>query len=64
MPIQSQLLWHAYHVINWDVCLEQKVSEREEGVMGLHLSIGPFKTRSGFEPVPRCKPSTYRSISR
>ena len=41
-----------------------EVSEREEGVVALHLPIGPLKTRSGFEPVPRCEPSTYQPISR
>ena len=32
--------------------------------MALHLPIGPLKTRSGLEPVPRCEPSTYQPISR
>ena len=27
--------------------------------MALHLPIGPLKTCSGLEPVPRCEPSTY-----
>ena len=40
-----------------------EVSEREEGVVALHLSIGPLKTRSGLEPVPRCEPSTYQPIA-
>ena len=29
-----------------------EVSEREEGVVVIHLSIGPLKTSSGLEPVP------------
>ena len=31
-----------------------EVSEREEGVVALHLPTGPLKTCSGLEPVPRC----------
>ena len=30
-----------------------EVSEREEGVVALHLPIGPLKIRSVLEPVPR-----------
>ena len=38
---------------------------REEDVVSLHLPIGPLKkTLSMLEPVPRCEPSTYQSISR
>ena len=37
--------------------LLNKVSEKEEGVMALHLPIGPS------EPVPRCEPSTHQPIS-
>ena len=40
-----------------------EVSEKEEGVMTLHLPIGPLKTCSGLELVPRCDPSTYQSNS-
>ena len=40
-----------------------EVSEKEEGVVTLHLPIGSLKTRSGLEPVPRTEPSTYQSIS-
>ena len=40
------------------------VSKREEGVMALHLPTGPLKTRSGYEPVPRCEPRTYKTNSR
>ena len=40
-----------------------EVSEREEGVVALHLLIGSLKTHSGLEPVPRCEPSTYQPIS-
>ena len=40
-----------------------EVSEREEGVVALHLHIGSLKPRSGLEPVPRCKPSTYQPIT-
>ena len=36
----------------------REVSEREEGVVAIHLPIGPLKTRSGLEPVPRCEPGT------
>ena len=36
-----------------------EVSEKEEGVVALHLPVGPLKTRSGFEPVPRYELSTY-----
>ena len=39
------------------------VSEREEGVVAIHLHIGPLKTCSGLEPVLRCEPSTYQPIS-
>ena len=37
------------------------VSEREEGVVALHLHFGPLmkKTLIGLQPVPRCEPSTY-----
>ena len=31
--------------------------------MALHLSIGPLKTRSGLELVPRFEPSTYQPIT-
>ena len=41
-----------------------EVSEKEEGVVALHLRIGPLKRRSGLEPVPRCEPSTFQSGSR
>ena len=34
-------------------------TEREQGVVAIHLPIGFLKTRSGSEPVPRCEPSTY-----
>ena len=32
--------------------------------MALHLPIGPLKTHSGLELVPRREPSTYQPISR
>ena len=41
-----------------------EVSEREEGVVTLHVPIGPLKTCSGLEPEPKCEPSTYQPISR
>ena len=41
-----------------------EVSDREEGVVALHLPIGSLKTHSGLEPVPICEPSTYQPISR
>ena len=31
--------------------------------MALHLPIGPLKTRSELEPVPRYEPSTYKPIA-
>ena len=31
---------------------------REEGVVAIYLPIGPLKTRSGLEPVPRYEPNT------
>ena len=40
-----------------------EVSDREEGVVALHLPTGPLKTRSELEPVPRCEPSTYQPSS-
>ena len=40
------------------------VSEREEGVVALHLPIGLLKTRSWLEPVPIYEPSTYQPIGR
>ena len=30
--------------------------------MALHLPIGPLKTRSGLELVPRCETSTYQPL--
>ena len=41
-----------------------EVNEREEGVVAIYLPIESLKTCSGLEPVPRCEPSTYQSISR
>ena len=41
-----------------------EVSEKEEGVVAIHLPMGPFNTRSGLEPVPRYELSTYHPISR
>ena len=35
-----------------------EVSKKEEGV----VAIGPLKTFSGLEPVPRCEPNTYQPI--
>ena len=35
------------------------VNKTEEGIMALHLPIGPLKPRSVLTPVPRCEPSTY-----
>ena len=39
--------------------LSRIVSQREEGVVALHLPTGHLKTQSRLEPVPRCEPSTY-----
>ena len=39
-------------------------NEKKEGVVALHLSIEPLKTSSGLDPVPRCEPSTYQTVSR
>ena len=60
----TRLSWAHTPVIAWAVCLGQKGlvvssnllegSEKEEGVVALH---------SVMEPVPRCEPSTYQSIS-
>ena len=41
-----------------------EASDREDGVVAIHLPIGSLKTRSGFEPVPRCEPGTYQPITR
>ena len=40
-----------------------EVSEREEGVVALHLLIGLLRTHSGLEAVPICEPSTYQPIN-
>ena len=40
-----------------------EVSEREEGVVALHLPNRSLKTRSGLEPVPSLEPSTFQPIS-
>ena len=66
----TRMSWAHTPVINWVVCLGQKVvtllevSEREDGVVAVHLPIGPLKPRSGLETVPRYEPSTYQPISR
>ena len=39
------------------------VIEREQGVVALHLPIGPLKTHSWLKPKLRCEPSTYQPIS-
>ena len=31
--------------------------------MAIHLPIGPLKTRSGLEPVPRYESSTYQLLA-
>ena len=41
-----------------------EISEREDGVVALHLPIGPLKTRYVLELVPRCELGTYQTISR
>ena len=41
-----------------------EISETEEGVVALHLPIGPLKIRSVLRPVLRCEPSTYQPICR
>ena len=51
--------------MSWVVCLEQIVSsnpvnEKEEGVVALHITTGPLKTRSGLKLVPRCELSTFQ----
>ena len=35
---------------------------REEGVVAIHLPVGPLKICSGLEPVLRYKPSTHCTI--
>ena len=59
----TRLSWTHTPIINWPLCLGQKVSEKDEGVVALHLPTGPLKTCSGLEPVPRCQPSTYQPIT-
>ena len=54
----TRLSWAHTPAINWAVCLGQIVSEREEGVVNLHVPIGPLKPHYGLELVPRCEPST------
>ena len=39
------------------------VSEREMGVVVLHLPIGPLNPCFGLESVPRYEPSTYQPIN-
>ena len=57
----------SYHL--WVVCDSRLVvtllefNEKEEDVVALHLTIVPLKTKSGFEQVLRCEPSTYQPIS-
>ena len=54
----TRLSWANTPVINWVVCLGQKISEKEEGVVVLYLPIVPLQTRSGWSryqdanPVP------------
>ena len=38
------------------------MTEREEGVVALHLPFEPLKTCIGLELVLRCEPSTYQPI--
>ena len=47
------------------ICLGRmlEVSEKEEGVVALHLPIGSLKTHSGLEPVPRCERGTYQPMT-
>ena len=52
----TRLTWAHTPVMSW-------VSEKEEGVVALHLPVEPLKTSSWLEPVPRCEPSTYQPIS-
>ena len=43
---------------SYELVSQSRSVERErerEGVVALHLPIGRLKTRSGFEPVPRCE---------
>ena len=59
----TRLSWAHTPVISWAAYLVLvvtllEVSEREEGVVAVHLPIGPLKTHSGLEPVPRYEPST------
>ena len=75
MHIQTKLLHHTLlslshtPVINWAVCLLVvvallEVSEREVGVVALHLHDEPFKKKtSGLGPVAKCEPSTFQPIS-
>ena len=36
-----------------------EVSEKEEGVVVIHIPTGSLKNCSGLEPVQRCEPSTH-----
>ena len=38
-------------------------SARLSRAQAIHLPIGPLKPRSGMEPVPRYKPSTYQPLT-
>ena len=40
-----------------------EVTGREDGEVALHLPIGPLKTSSELESLPRCKPNIYQPIS-
>ena len=41
-----------------------KVSEREEGVVALHLLTESLETHFKWEPVLGCEPSTYQPYVR
>ena len=45
------------------MCWLLEVSEREEGIVALHLPNGPLKSHSRLELVLRCEPSTYQPIN-
>ena len=65
MHIRSKLLSAGLSI--WDnrlVVTLLEVSEKEVGVVALHLLTGPLKTRDWLVPIPRLEPSTYQPNSR
>ena len=65
---RKRLSWAHTPVMSWAVCLGQMVSscvsDKEEGVVAIHLPIGPLIPRYGLERVSRYEPSIYQPFSR